>query len=396
MRGNTRPTGRRRVVRRSATLTRWAWWIHGIVGLKLGLVVTFVVITGTLATLGHEWDWLFGPYQRVSPDGDRAGLAEIYSAVDDAYPEHFLLQVHTRRGHRTAASVIAVSPDRQYRRIYVDPYRTTQIWNTDMLSAQMFLRQVHQSLLIPKYGRLFVSGLSLLTLISLVSGLVVYKRFWRGFLVIPRRRNLRTFLGDCHRLAGVWSIWFLAIITITSLWYLYEDIDTFGAHLDTPGLSEAALTTTGAKKGERISVENAVNAAREAVPDLDPQRLLMPEWADEPIVVQGFSGAWLVRPRATSVAVDPYSGDIIHLQLAGELGFKARLHEAADPLHFGTFGGLTTKLVWFIFGIAMSFLSISGLIIYAKRLVHRSSSRNRPASGHPSGGKGTGWDAGVT
>lgn len=380
----------------TATVSRWAWWIHGIAGLKLGLIVAFVVITGTLATLGHEWDWLFGSYQRVSPNGEAAGLAEIHDAIRAARPEYALLSIEAPRGRTWAASAIAVSPERQFRRIYVDPYRPDQVQVTSLVSAQFFLRQVHMSLLLPEYGRMFVSALGILTLVSIISGLIAYKRFWRGFLRIPRRRDLRTFLGDAHRLAAVWSIWFLAVIAVTSLWYLYESLDTFGPHLGTPDLPAAALEAPAARSGERISVAAAITAAREAVPGLQPQRLELPGWADEPIVVQGRSGAWLVRPRATSVAVNPYSGEAVDVQRAQDLGLQARLHEAADPLHFGTFGGIWTKLIWFVFGLAMSFLSISGLMIHAKRLAR---GRPREAGNRDSRRRSlreTQWGAGAT
>jgi uncharacterized iron-regulated membrane protein len=129
---------------------------------------------------------------------------------------------------------------------------------------------------------------------------------------------------------------------------------------------------------------------------LDAQHLILPTWANEPIVVEGYSGAWLVRPRATSVAIDPYTGETMGVQLAQDLGLKARLHEAADPLHFGTFGGIWTKLIWFIFGAGLSFLSISGLVIYAKRMASRSGRTGRPARARGKRSEEGAWDAGVT
>jgi uncharacterized iron-regulated membrane protein len=39
----------------------------------------------------------------------------------------------------------------------------------------------------------------------------------------------------------------------------------------------------------------------------------------------------------------------------------------ADPLHFGTFGGLATKLIWVVFGLLLTGMAASGAYIYAKR-----------------------------
>jgi uncharacterized iron-regulated membrane protein len=364
-------------MRNRFSAARWAYWIHGLAGLKLGLVMSVIVVSGTLAVFGHEWDWLFGPYQRVQPEGEPAGLAAVHAAAKRAYPDHALLELKAPRGPRSAASLIAVAPNGQYRRLYVDPYRPSRVADTGLLSAQVFLRQLHQSLLLPKYGRYFVSALAALTLLSLVSGLICYKRFWRGFLRLPRRRDLRTFLGDSHRLAAVWSIWFLALMAVTGLWYFYESVDTFGDHLGTPDLPAAAVPSDGSARPARVPLAAAIERAREAVPGLDVRRVDLPQRAQEPVVVQGRSGAWLVRPRATSVAINPYAGAVHAVQRASELSVKARLHEAADPLHFGTFAGFASKLVWFVFGLAMSFLTISGMVIHAKRLRRPTRARRR-------------------
>ena len=44
------------------------WWVvHQWVGLKLSIFMSFILLTGTLATLGHEIDWLITPGARVDP-----------------------------------------------------------------------------------------------------------------------------------------------------------------------------------------------------------------------------------------------------------------------------------------------------------------------------------------
>jgi len=40
----------------------------------------------------------------------------------------------------------------------------------------------------------------------------------------------------------------------------------------------------------------------------------------------------------------------------------------AAPLHFGTFGGVWSKLIWFAFGSFLTALAVSGVAIYALRL----------------------------
>jgi uncharacterized iron-regulated membrane protein len=59
--------------------------------------------------------------------------------------------------------------------------------------------------------------------------------------------------------------------------------------------------------------------------------------------------------------------------------------ESMRPLHTGDFGGLWIKLIWFFFGLVLSMMVLSGLLIWTKRTalatanaLKRSESARRP------------------
>ncbi len=52
----------------------------------------------------------------------------------------------------------------------------------------------------------------------------------------------------------------------------------------------------------------------------------------------------------------------------GDLGVHQRISEMADPLHFGTFAGRRDS--WFVFGLLMTGLALSGAAIYSHRIAH--------------------------
>ncbi|MDF5886892.1 PepSY domain-containing protein [Pseudomonas aeruginosa] len=41
--------------------------------------------------------------------------------------------------------------------------------------------------------------------------------------------------------------------------------------------------------------------------------------------------------------------------------------ESMRPLHTGDFGGIWVKLIWFVFGLLLSMMVLSGLLIWSKR-----------------------------
>ena len=112
----------------------------------------------------------------------------------------------------------------------------------------------------------------------------------------------------------------------------------------------------------------AVEKAVEELPGLQVRRILFPFFSEDPLIIQGDLTATLVRPRANGVYIDPLNLKTLGSYRGEDLNFHTRISEAADPLHFGNFGGITSKIIWFIFGFFMTSMALTGAVIYTKRL----------------------------
>jgi uncharacterized iron-regulated membrane protein len=231
------------------------------------------------------------------------------------------------------------------------------------MSFQRFFREMHRHLLLPaKYGIPLVSSLSILLLLSIITGLVTYKKFWRGFLRWPQGGSARRLTGDLHRFGGLWSLWFAVLITLTGLWYLVESLGG-----DAPVSRQPRIEISADLQLDAARIDELVAIAQRAYPHLQIRELRLPE-ADRPLGVLGQADAVLVRDRVNGVWIDPASGKVLGVMKGEALSVHQRISEMADPLHFGTWGGMTTKIVWFIFGLAMTALSVTGAVIYSVRL----------------------------
>jgi len=113
-----------------------------------------------------------------------------------------------------------------------------------------------------------------------------------------------------------------------------------------------------------------IEQARESYPGLEIDNIRFPLKHGQPVALLGQTDVLLVRPRDNAIAFDPADGEEVHRHYAGDLNIHQRISEAADPLHFGTFGGLTTRILWFIFGLGMSALSLTGVYLYGLRVVN--------------------------
>jgi uncharacterized iron-regulated membrane protein len=358
---------------------RRVWWqVHQWVGLKLSLVLAFILFTGTLAVLSHEIDWLLQPSLRVAPSSvEGEPRWDRIAASAAAHPRvEAILSIDEPTASAFAARVMVEFDDGKPGFLHVHPTTGVVQGEGPWVGAQRILRNMHRHLNLPTtYGVPLVSSLAVLMLLSVATSFIVYKGWWRGFFKPVRTAKARTLWGDLHRLMGVWSLWFLLLIAVTSVWYLVESLGGEAPPLPRPALTlavdagargdAAALPSLGHRMAESLA------AVRREDPSLDIDMIVFPSEEDGSFVFQGQRTAWLVRPRANAAFADPATARVLLTTDAEALNVHQRISEMADPLHFGTFAGYWSKVPWFLFGLALTFLAVSGCAIYAIRLADR-------------------------
>lgn len=352
---------------------RRKWFaIHHWIGLKLSIFISFVMITGTLASVSNEIDWLLDSDRRILPPYqtehyDWQGLVDAATA---ARPDWAFQSITAPIDPWFAVEALAITPEGKRRRLLLDPRSVSVLDDAGWINAQQFLRDAHRRLLVMnRAGIIMVSSLSILILLSLISGLIVYKKFWRSFFKKPRLNSKRIFWGDLHRLGGIWSIWFIVLISLTSLWYLIESVGILVDWRVTPYPEHIVEETqTASSRSLPVSLNTLVEITVEQEQNFRATSILLPQLSDESIFIRGENNAILTRDRVNQFEFDPVSGQLLSQIEGTDLRIIQRISEMSDPLHFGTFGGLSTKIIYFIFGCILSGLSLSGIYIYSMRI----------------------------
>ena len=344
--------------------------------------MSFILVTGTLAVFSYEIDWLLNPEMRVL-HSDKNGKVphkaatwgEIYASARAAYPDGKLNLLLAPQDPWWAAQAVFESPSGKLLRAWIDPYSAEYRGVTGWFNVQRFLRQTHRHLMLPNaVGIPIVCMFSFVLIISMATGIIMYKRFWSGYFRAPRlHRRTRYWMGDLHRLGAIWSLWFIPVIALTGVWYLAEkSLGGAAPPLPRPGLPLARDIELpfGFSSAD---VDRIVAVAREHEPDLDVREISFPGRSSESVGVMGQAQALLVRNRANAVFVDPLTFTVTGSYRGEQLNVHQRLSEMADPLHFGTWGGLVTRFVWFAFGLVLSALSVTGVVIYGLRVAGKRS-----------------------
>lgn len=359
-----------------ATWHRWHSWC----GIHLALFLCFILVTGTLAVISSEIDWLTNSAIRSVPLAADQPVAwsAIYQHSRQITTPAQILSISAPLHPGFAASVIVKKRTGERKRLYYNPvngeYQGQGVW----LNWQMVLRQLHRHLMLPAtLGITLVTSTAFIFLGSLISGLALHRHWLTGLVTYPRRKNSRLLWTDLHKLAGLWSAWLLLIMSITGVWYLAE---RWGADAQYPkDMGNTANPLQTPLQPSVQTLELMIQASATLRPDLKIKQIRLPSAVRNATLVQGQAVHLLVRDRANHIAFDPSSADVLGIREATDLSFHARIAEAADPLHFGTWGGYPSKIAYFIFGLILTSLSITGTYLYALRIASGSAFRNSTA-----------------
>ncbi|MEM0930318.1 MAG: PepSY-associated TM helix domain-containing protein [Pseudomonadota bacterium] len=349
--------------------------LHSWLGFHLAAIMALVLFTGTFATISNEIDWLIQHDMRVSPDGEMVSWGEMERAILDYAPGHTIRSLSAMEGDHFAYRARVVDPYGRVNFVHVNQWTGEVTGETHLLTVQRVFRDLHRYLFMPNYiGLPLVTSLAFVLAISLYTGLKT-TRNWRTIMFRVRTdKGTRILMGDAHKAAGLWGIWFFVVIIVTGVWYLIEFGVSIGyvvskADLSElrPRLAQERVEAFGPVIKDR-PLEEVVTAARAAYPELKITHIQYPSGATGLFGVQGMVGNPVIRERSNTVYLDPETLDVVSVRKWKESSLFYALNEMADPLHFGFFGGLPTKLIWFVFGAAMTGLSITGVWLTWKRL----------------------------
>lgn len=204
--------------------------------------------------------------------------------------------------------------------------------------------------------------------------MIFYKKWYNKFFDLKKGKGKVVFYRSVHRLVGVWSIPFALLIAVTGIWYFLErtniaDIskvaNTRPSKLSMPISDSTVLENIGIT----FDYDRAVEQAMKEIPNLKVKDISPPSRMDGPVYLTGISNVPLVRNRANRVYIHPETYEVVGVQRAEEIPARTWLNDIADPLHFGYWGGLMTKVIWFLGGLAISGLVLTGMWISQKRKI---------------------------
>jgi uncharacterized iron-regulated membrane protein len=309
--------------------------------------------------------------QAIAPER-RVALVVLPSASDR--PTEFILQ---KRGARTLKEADQMA-------VYVNPF-TAEVMSYDRREARVIgpLRDFHFALMAGSKGLTANGWIGLALVFLSLTGLVLWTQSSpKGHrLTMNFRGNWKKNIWDLHRVAGAWSLALLALVSITGSYYAFRETFLKGIFAATGSLPPRGSPPVSLDPGESLaSIDDLARAAETAVPGA---RLAVLRVPPSP------AAAWVAtlhRPGDEGESVDsgvsaylhPATGAILRVDDTSLMPFGARLVKAIEPTHFGKFGGLPIKLLWFALGLAPLFFAVTGGLMWWNRYAGAKRAREIP------------------
>ena len=320
-------------------------------------------LSGSLLVFAEEIETAeISSYNKTNNESGAFYIDSSIRQVQTAYPG-WEIRLYDQPG-KNETIIYELRKDTESKKIYVHPTNGAFIHVNENAKneLQRWLLLLHYTLFAGTLGKIIVFFVGLMFLITLITGLWVYRKSFVKVLSLKTRINRKSVRGrfsSLHRIIGVWSIIFNLLMVFTGLVLSYQ--------VATNALKMVpAKTITTAPPG--ISIDRVRNK-------------VLSQYADFNIHLVR------VRPNSSQVQVlgrfdnDPswyghyYSGFVYNgLTIEEEskifmkdLPVLQRLVKMCGPLHFGNYGGLVLKIFYSLLGLTPAFLSISGFIIWIKK-----------------------------
>jgi len=349
------------------------WKLHLWMGLPFWVIIFFICLTGTLAVVSYEITWLFNSGVRASGES-LLGIDELIKRIEEQVSGAKVLGIGTIEPYLAHLAYVSL-PDVPFAKVWIDASTGIVGEVSTGYTFISIIRAIHGWLLMPEIGGVFIGWyivciFSIPLFISLITGLIIYRKFWRGYTKpkIHTNKGSRPFLISLHKVGGVWAVWFGLIISITSMWFLvmmvlreisfpFEDLNKQVV------ISKKDLPVLKANEKMPLpSINLSIKKANEKIPNLD--WISIPSNAYGPIEVSGEKRTLFFRD---TIYLNPYTSDIVEVRLGTDKSFLNATATFMRALHVGNFGGLWIKIVWFIFGFILSGLILTGMLMWIKR-----------------------------
>lgn len=349
------------------SLFKW----HSYLALFAMLPILIVSITGSILVFKVEIDSLLRPHHMAVNANDksvRVNLDKLMATITQTYPKHALAgwELFDDKSRSDTAYVITKGTD-TWSKIYIDQYSGQLLSQPKEMEHYItdWLLELHYAFLLHFNGTIIGVLIGLIMLFLGISGIVLYRGFWRKLFTLRFKAAGRMLFSDIHKLIGIIASPVFILISFTGVYWNLSII----LHEALEHVEEEHVYITQPYHASSISFEALRQDTARQIDSYQAYYLAIP---NEPEMDITFFGKVdtpnpFISEYASTVTYSRDTGDLITTYDIRNASVWAKFDDSTRKLHFGYFAGIWSKIIWCIIGLSPVLLAITGLLMYLLR-----------------------------
>lgn len=357
---------------RPLKLRSFAFYLHRYIGLVAGLLLIIVGLTGSLLVFADEIDHFLLTRQigHITPQGERVSIESVLDTVKVAYSDRPELEpsvIRTMPKPDIPYQVLLKSPQDKRTEVNINPYTGvimgSRMWDYTFRTLTF---KLHYQLLAGETGSQILGVVALLLFILSTTGVILWpgwRRLISGFKIKwnahPKRVNF-----DIHKVAGIIAAVFLALSGFTGFYFNFNAFvrSIIYAVTFTPNPPNPVSQPIASKAA--LNLTQLLLKADTALPEAMTTYVVLPTKPEDVLIVgkKLLQESW--KYGFSQVELDQYTGEVLRLKNGLEAPLGDKILNSFLPLHFGTFGGLPTRILYVFVGLTPLILFITGFSMW--------------------------------
>ncbi|TCV92824.1 putative iron-regulated membrane protein [Luteibacter rhizovicinus] len=354
--------------------------VHTWTGLLAGFALFIAFYAGALAVFHDEIDtWAVPKTAAVETDTmDRAQrmLADIVASHPAAKEQIGVTYPANHPSHEVAAYWF----DK-------DGWKTQTLADSGARDSEDhehgladFVYELHYTLGVPVAGIYLMGVVSIIYGLALLTGLLIHlPHLVRDLAALRPGHNLKRLWQDAHNVIGILSLPFhivfavtgalLCLSLVTMMAFDYAAFD--GKLVPASERMTSAMPATHAtgREATMLSPRDLGGRARRAAlaagaADFEPDYMRYMHYGDAGAAAEVRGTSTKTLGEYGMVSLDAVDGHVLAVQVAGARDANHATYSAIFGLHFGSFGNLSVRWLYFVLGLAGAFLFYSGNLLY--------------------------------
>lgn len=349
------------------------WLFHSWLGLLAGLGLLVIGLTGSVLVFRSEILTALHPKveKAVGNGGPVLGIDTLVAKARAQLPGQEVVAWDTlmHKGRAHALAVVRLDKPKEWRWMDADPTTGELLPEKPPTRADEvfdWILELHYALLLGDWGTVFAGVLAVLLCVLGVSGVYLYRNFWKNLFTLRWGKSARIFFSDVHKMVGISSVVFNLILGVTGAWWNLPTLKTLARGGEPVVEKDAGFKLYNTK----LSFEALAREAARRLPGLDPTQvyLSLPP-REEHIELTGsvVASGRFVDEYNSKVYFDAQTGEVLSVEDFRYGSVWTKFEAIMGPLHFGTFGGLPVKILWCVLGLSPGILAVSGFAMWWKR-----------------------------